>query len=77
MFWAFVLLKNTALIWKCNIIIRFKNNQYMCPFSAHNCSSTRDIFSCYESIVLEEDIIISDDDDNGSEPEKETAKNNR
>ena len=48
----------------------------MCPFSAHNCSSTRDIFS-YESIVLEEDIIISDDDDNGSEPEKETPKNNR
>ena len=47
----------------------------MCPFSAHNCSST--IFSCYESIVLEEDIIISDDDNNGSEAEKETAKNNR
>ena len=48
----------------------------MCPFSAHNCSSTRDIFSCYESIVLEEGIIISDDDNNGSEPEKETAKSN-
>ena len=49
----------------------------MCLFSADNCSSTRYIFNCYESIVLEEDIIISDDDNNGGELEKETAKNNK
>ena len=50
----------------------------MHPVSAHNCSPIHDIFSCYESIVLEEDIIISDDDDdNDSEADKRTVNSNR
>ena len=49
----------------------------MYPVSAHNCSPIHNIFSCYESIVLKEDIIISDDDDNDSEADKRIVNSNR